>query len=130
MCSVKFYRTLIKVVSGGFSVYLVIDLFTKDLSAFDSTAKMIEICIVMVYALIFIILTLTRSSAPYLEVNPYFILGSGLFLYFLGTLSVFLFSFQLKANSEEFQTVWTIHNVLNIFLNLIYTSVLWRSKKE
>lgn len=129
MCPIKLYKSMVAVVSASFSIYLIVNLFITDLMVFDPTMKITVTIILLIYASIYLILALTRFSAPYLELNPYFILVSGLFLYFLGTLSVFLFSFQLNDNSEEFLPAWTIHNLLNIFINLIYTSVIWRSSR-
>lgn len=129
MCPVKPYRHVVLVVSVLFSLYFLFNLVTMDLTVFHTSLKTSETVILLTYSIGYLMLALSRSDLPYLEMNPYFVLVAGLFLYFLGTLIVFIFSFQLKE-IETFLPTWTIHNLLNIFLNLIYFSVLWRSRKE
>lgn len=123
----KRFKNLVSIVSVLFLVYLVGNVFVSDLSKINSQNRIIESCILISFCLIYIVTALSRLKAPYLERHPYFILISGLAIYFAGTVFVYVFSNQL--NESNFMPAWTIHSLLNIFLKLTYTSVIWRSKR-
>ncbi len=123
---VQRYRMFISVISIPFTMYLVASLFTSDLTTFNDQNRIIESSILILYCILYIVMALKRLKASYLEMHPYFILISGLLIYFAGTISVFIFSNQL--DHSNFMPAWTVHSLLNIFLKLVYTSVIWRSK--
>lgn len=123
---IKRNRVLIAVISTLVMTYMMYSLFTNDLNEIDSQNRIIESSVIIVYSLLFIAVALNKFKAPYLEMNTYFVLISGWLIYFVGTIFVFLLSNHL--DESNFMPSWSIHSVLNIFLNIIYASVIWRSK--
>lgn len=121
------YKKLILVISISFLSYLILSIFNSDLKRFDALNRTIESGILLVYFSIYLIEVLKNSKEPYLEIHPYFILTVGFVLYFAGTIIVFFISNNLDSNA--FIPIWAIHSILNIFLNSIYSVVIWRSKK-
>lgn len=117
----------IQTLTIGVSFYLVYSIFISDLSVMDSKNRILESLILIVYCLTFIAMALTKLQIPYLELNSYFILVSGFLMYFLGT--VFVFWLGDHLDEENFMPAWTIHSLLNIFLNLTYFVVIWKSKR-
>lgn len=120
-------KSIVLVSSIAVTAYLIFGIFKSDLGTFDSTNRIVESSVLIFYFILFMIDALNRMNAPNLEMQPYFILTSGLIVYFAGTSFVFLLSNHISESS--FLPAWTIHNLLNIFLNVIYASVIWRSKK-
>lgn len=124
---IKRNRVLIAVISTLVMTYMVYSLFANDLNEkIDSQNRIIESSVIIMYSLLFIAVALNKFKAPYLEMNTYFVLISGWLIYFVGTVFVFLLSNHL--DESNFMPSWSIHSVLNIFLNIIYASVIWRSK--
>lgn len=61
-----------------------------------------------------------------LEREPIFWVSTGLLLYFLGSIFIFLTSNYVLARSKELSMrVWAIHALLYIFLNVLYAIALW-----
>jgi hypothetical protein len=61
-----------------------------------------------------------------LECEPIFWVSTGLLLYFLGNMLIFLASNYVLAQSRELSLrVWAIHALLYIFLNILYAVALW-----
>lgn len=120
-------RWILGIVSIVFTLYFFGSVMTTDLSEFNSLNRIIESCVLIAFFVSYIISGNKRSKVPYIEMNPYFILTFGLIIYFSGTAFVFLFANHLDDNS--FLPTWTIHSILNIFVNIIYASVIWRSRQ-
>jgi hypothetical protein len=60
-----------------------------------------------------------------LERDPMFWVSTGLLLYFLSSMFIFLSSNYMLKNSIEFsRQLWTVHALLYIFLNMLYTVAL------
>lgn len=119
-------RKIVVILSSLFIIYVSMSLyFDFSFDRINSTERMIESSILIIYFMLYVLHLLGKSRTPFLEMHPYFILTSGFLLYFSGTICVFIFSEELEGST--FLTVWGIHSLLNIFLNIIYTSVIWRS---
>lgn len=102
-------------------------IYWEGITQFNSIQRMIEYGILMVYFFIFFSQVINSRRAPFLELHPYFLLTMGLFIYFSGTLLVFL-------NANNFIELgivdfWMIHGFLNVFLNIIYAIVLWNGSR-
>lgn len=89
--------------------------------------RVLESAILITFALMYIRREFIRLDQRNLKMNPYFVLSAGLLIYFFGTLTIFLF-FQLM-NDDQFTSVWVVHSLLNIFLNIIYASVIWQGSR-
>ena len=61
-----------------------------------------------------------------LELKPMFWISTGLLLYFLSSIFIFLSSNYVMNMSHELSArVWTVHAILYIFLNILYAIALW-----
>lgn len=100
----------------------------ESIYMFNSNQRAVEFSLVMLYFLIFFRKVLNGSlELPSLK-HPYFILTFGYFIYFAGTIFLFL-------NANQFIELgivnyWMIHGILSIFLNIIYFIVLWKGSKQ
>lgn len=117
------------ILSVAFLVYMANLIITHSaFDEFNTITRTIESAILILYFLTYILHSSRENTGKTLELNPYFILTSGLLIYFAGTVCVFLFLEHLEGNS--FLSAWSIHSVLNIFLNVIYAVVLWKSHRN
>lgn len=123
----KYQRAFVTIVSFAVVIYFVSTFSMNDLTVFNSKNRTIESAVFIGYGLMYIVTSLNRLKVPYLELNPYFILTSGLLIYFAGT--IFVFVVERRLNESNFMPAWTIHSILNMFLNVIFASVIWRSKR-
>ena len=124
----KFNKWFIGSTYIGFIVTSLFFYWNGDsVDFFNSKQRIIETIIIIGWLVVFFQELLHHDKNPFIELNPHFIWGSGLFIYFSGTLVLTTFSDVL--NQEYFVTVWSIHSILNIFLNIIYTIVIWKSRK-
>lgn len=121
-------RKVIVILSAGFVCFSLFSILKlEQITEFNSIQRMLEYGILMVYFFIFFSQVINSRRAPFLELHPYFVLTMGLFIYFSGTLLVFL-------NANNFIELgivdfWMIHGFLNVFLNIIYTIVLWNGSR-
>lgn len=123
--------TLKRIILGLWVIFCIFSLFNilynEDLLHFNSIQRALEYVILMFYFVAFLSIILRSRVAPLLELHPYFTLTIGFFIYFSGTILLFL-------NANKFiefglGNSWFIHGVLNIFLNIIYFVVLWTGTK-
>lgn len=101
-------------------------LYLEDLSTFNSNQRYMEGILVIALFIVYLFQLMSRPKQEYLENHPFFILTVGFLIYFLGTLFLFLFSKEILSQSEN--SYWALHGILNIFLNIIYTVVLWKGR--
>lgn len=123
----KIVKLFITVTTVSYSSYLIYDLsFNNHTVTFNSIERIIE-AIILLTSFIFYFIEIRRNNKiKHLEENHYFILTAGLFLYFLGT--ILLFHFSRDFMGRGLYSLWTIHSLLNIFLNIIYSVVLWKGR--
>ena len=116
------------VLSTSFIVYLLwSDLFRGNTNELNTTTIIIESILLICYFVCYMITLLSKSNNPYLETQPYFVLSGGLLVYFVGNFLVYFYYDFLDV--EMALSVWTVHSLLNLLLNIIYTAVIWKSKK-
>ncbi len=112
-----------------FGIFSVLNLVLwESLFEFNSYQRGIEYLIVMIFLIFHFSTLLKRKKAENLELHPYFILSLGYFIYFSGTIFLFLNVnnlLQLGRLNE-----WGLHSILNIFINVIYFIVIWKSSKH
>lgn len=123
----RYLKWSIGLISSTVWAYFVVYFFSRDLDIFHTKLRVIECFVFIGYSILFIVFSIMRTKIPYLERNPYFLLVGGLLIYFSGTVFVFLFGDYLSENN--FMPAWTVHSLLNIFLNLTYFVVIWKSKR-
>ncbi len=121
-------RTLVVILSISFLLFSIINLFKwEDIYVFNSNQRFAEFIVLLTYFLLFFRIALKGTFNLPLVQHPYFILTLGYFIYFTGT--IFLF---LNANNFialDIVNYWMIHAILSIFLNVIYFIVLWKGSK-
>jgi hypothetical protein len=115
-------------------VFLVFSLVAliaqRNLYEFNSLQRSVECVWMIILALIFYSDLFNKSNVPNLLKYPHYWLVSGLLLYFAGTFFLNIVG-QIAIMSNEFgYNAYDIHSVLNIFLNIIYTIVLWMGSRE
>lgn len=101
--------------------------FHQSIFTFNSFQRFLETGLLLVLFYHYLFLLRDSKKHIYIEWHPYFVLTTGLMFYFIGTSMLFLFSENLIAS--DIKTYWIIHSVLNIFLNGIFTFVLWKAHK-
>jgi hypothetical protein len=121
-------RGALILTSVFFVFYLLYqDLFESNLSDLETSEILYESIILVTYFVYYLLETLNHSKSRFLETQPHFILTIGLIVYFLGNFLVYLFYDNL--NGAAFLSVWSLHSILNLMLNFVYTWVLWKSKR-
>lgn len=112
-----------------FGIFSVLNLILwEKLYAFNSYQRGVEYLCVMIFLLFHFSTLLRRKTTIYLEIHPYFILSLGLFIYFSGTIILFLNVNNLLRLGQLNE--WGLHSILNIFINVIYFIVIWKSNKH
>ena len=92
---------------------------------FNSQQRSVEGIIILLCCINYFI-TLIRNDRIEMA-NPLLWLVSGLFIYFSGTLFLFAYADKYLISSEH--NYWTIHSILNIFLNLTFAISLWKGRQ-
>ena len=125
-----FYRKLLKwpeVLSRNFDVFILIfaglilanSLFVQSLFEYNSYGKTIENIGIITYSLLFIF-NLIQDNIPGDHRQSYGILNSGILIYFMGTLVIYLMSdYFYRTNQPLLNDVWKITVYLNGVLMLM-----------
>lgn len=106
----------------------IVLVFYQGLDSFNSLQRNAEGLILMVYFFAFIKKYSLFESRKRKLFKPFFWLTYGYFIYFAGTL--FLFVFANEILSDKMNDYWIIHGIFNIFLNIIYAVVLVSSLRS
>lgn len=124
----KIYRMIILILTFLVSIFLAYPLFDANaINELNSLQRVIE-AITLLFLLVFYFIYLSKKSKiRHLEDSPIFLLSSGLFIYFSGTLLLFHFSKGLVG--QGLFVIWSIHSFLNVFLNIIYAIVIWKGSR-
>lgn len=101
--------------------------FIENVNDFNSFQRSCEVAILMIYFFVYIYQQMKRRELFQVEFNPYFLLTVGFLIYFSGTFLLFFYANEFIKTSNL--SYWIIHCSLNIFLNIIYSIVLWKGSK-
>ncbi|MES2382796.1 MAG: hypothetical protein V4538_17245 [Bacteroidota bacterium] len=93
-------------------------IFISNLVGFNSAGRVAECVLLSAFALYWFYSLLDSDEHTSLKRYPYFWLNSGITLYFMG--NVFMFMLYSLLNSPTDMDYWTVHSVLNIIANLFY----------
>ena len=127
----KIFRLLITIFLISFLIYSICSvIFVTSLYAHPSSVRYIECILQMILCLFFFADLFGKSEVKNLLYFPHYWMASGLLLYFSGTFFMNIVSDSDLVSDEIGFDVYTIHSILNIFLNIIYTIVLWLGSKE
>jgi hypothetical protein len=125
----QMWKRLMIVIFVLFLLYSgIVLLFYQGLDRFNSLQRNAEGAILMVYFFNFIREYSLFGSRQRALFKPFFWLTYGYFIYFAGTL--FLFVFANEILSDTINDYWIIHGIFNIFLNIIYAVVLISSLRS
>ena len=124
------WKKLILIVSSLFVVFSILNLlFFEGIEQFNSNQRYFECISVFVYCVGYYLGVLRSSESFFLEREPMFWLTSGYLLYFSGTLFLFLYTKSFMDVGKELR-YWELHGILNIWLNVIYSFVLWLGTRK
>lgn len=93
-------------------------IFISNLVGFNSAGRVVECLLLSTFALYWFYSLLESDEYTSLKRYPYFWLNSGITLYFMG--NVFMFMLYFLLNSPTDRDYWTVHSVLNVIANLFY----------
>ncbi len=109
-----------------FVLFAIVDAaILNGIYSFNSYSRPLASFIVLFFALCYFYITISELTIKRLENEPLFWLNLGVFIYFSGSLFIFLFSNYYKSSNQALFTLWGIHAIFNIFLNISYTIALW-----
>jgi hypothetical protein len=123
-------RQVYLVMLTAFLTFSVVALIVQqNLYDFNSLQRSVECIWMIILALIFYSDLFNESNVPNLLKYPHYWLVSGLLLYFAGTFFLNIVG-QIAVTTHRLgYEAYDIHSVLNIFLNIIYTIVLWMGSR-
>lgn len=105
-------------------------LFWEKLTHYNSIQRSVE-CIWTIFLFFaFYIELFTTLSVTNLSRYSHYWMTSGFLLYFAGTLFLSIVGDTYVQTDLIRFNVFNIHSILNIFLNIIYTIVLWMGSRE
>lgn len=125
----KIRRYILIILSFGFTFFSFYSLVKWEyFYTFNSVQRFTEFLFILTYILLFFTTLLRKGQTGAIENQPVVILSFGLLIYFLGTLLLFV-------NASNFMSLgiknpWILHSILNIFINVIYFIVIWKSNKH
>ena len=92
---------------------------------FNTYSRPLSGFILLFLALCFFYKTLKELKIKHLEKTPLFWVSAGILVYFSGSLFIFLFTNFVKSSDQALLTLWGIHAIFNILLNISFTIALW-----
>lgn len=98
-----------------------------DTRQFSPVQHFTESVLVLGFVVAYFQREITRQSfSRRLEREPMFWVSTGLLLYFLSSMFIFLSSnYTLSLSTDLSRNVWAVHALLYIFLNTLYAVALW-----
>ena len=109
-----------------FSCFAIVDaVFLNGIFNFNSYSRPLASFILLILVLSFFHKTLKELKIKSLHQEPIFWINIGVLIYFSGSLFIFLFTNYIKASNEALFTLWGIHAIFNILLNISYSIALW-----
>lgn len=123
----KNYLIPFLIFAGAFLLLCIVNIiFWEGLDEFNTIPRAVEGISVIIYCFVFFFWIFNAEENFDLLKYDHFWLFSGWLIYFSGTFFLYLFS-----NHQSVYFLYPIiHSVLNIFLNLIYTYVLWLGSRK
>jgi hypothetical protein len=127
----KSFKNTLLILLLGFPIFMLLNLqFWEPITHYPSIPRMVECILIMLLSIIFFMNIFQQSTITDLVQYPHFWLASGLLLYFAGTFFMNIVGQMVLDTKKLGFDVYDIHSFLNIFLNIIYTIVLWMSSKR
>ncbi len=109
-----------------FILFVISDaIFLNGITNFNSFSRPLASFILIFLSLCFFQKTLKELKIKSLDKEPLFWVNIGVLIYFSGSLFIFLFTNYIKASNDALLTLWGIHAIFNIILNISYSIALW-----
>jgi hypothetical protein len=126
-----FYRSLFKdalvkklmlVVIAAYILFAVYhSFFLANMFEFNSVTRVAECIILTTCGMYFFYTLFADDEYINLKRYPYFYINSGVLLYFMGNIFLFmLYAFVIQTEKNGSISVWGLHSVLNIGANILY----------
>lgn len=113
-----------------FIVFSILNIVKYEpLNTYPSNQRVAECILIMLLCMYFFWNLFRKSQITNLIHYPHYWLVSGFLLYFAGTFFLNIVGKIAITTDKLGFYAYDIHSVLNIFLNVIYTTVLWMSKR-
>ncbi len=127
----KVYRNIALIVLVMFLLFSISSaVLWGSFKVHPSTVRSIECILQMVMCLFFFADLFQKSEVKNLIYYPHYWMVSGFLLYFSGTFFMNIVGDIAVMTNQLGFNGYVIHSILNIFLNIIYTIVLWLGSKE
>ena len=112
--------------------FAIVDfVFLQTPTTFNSYASYAGALLILVTALVYLYRLLEDLPDEKIQRLPLFWVAFGAMTYYGGTLFLFLFSNYVLAQSlKNHQTIWILHNVVNITKNLFLFIAIWLNHKR
>ena len=105
--------------------------FIQEPNTFNSYTSYVVALLMIVTALFYLYQLLENLPTEKIQHLPLFWVAFGALIYYGGTLFLFLFSnYVLAGSKENHQTIWILHNVINIIKNIFLFIAIWFSHKR
>lgn len=128
----KFKRLVIAsfILYGAFSVYSTLTFETW--AVYPATTSFISNCIFILYALLYYLQLYQEEKILYLEKDSYFLINSGVLIYYMSTLFIFLMLNQLTFNYSLSLFIFfdNIDCSVYILSRTIFSIALWKAAKR
>jgi hypothetical protein len=106
-------------------------LFIQTPKTFNSYTAYAGGILMIVTSLVFLYQLLVEMPMESIQRLPLFWVSFGVLIYYGGTLFLFLFNNYLLSHSlKSHQTIWVLHNVLNVTKNVFLFVALWINYKS
>ena len=112
-----------------FFLVCCIDYKINGLASMDNFSSSLEALILTLFSLVSFKELMNKNVAVNFLKNPFFIVNSGILIYFLGNLCFFTFSNYFCSNSgQDYMAPWGLHSILNTTFNLLICTSFWISR--
>lgn len=130
-----FYREVNKkyfLIFALIPIFLIVcytDYKMNGLSSMDNFSSSLESLILTLFSLISFKELMNKNVTINFLKNPFFIVNSGILLYFLGNLCFFTFSNYFCSNSgQDYMAPWGLHSILNTTFNILICTSFWTAR--
>lgn len=106
-------------------------IYTAAKGRIDNTGRIIESAVIVALVIAYYYKTITELKINNLWRDPFFLISGGLFLFFSGSVLIYIFlNFILLYSKELNDRIWAVHAFLNYLLYTIYALALWKTPRK
>jgi len=113
----------------SFAVLSILNsIYIQDIFSFNSYSRSLEAVIIIIFCL-FYMYRMLGSKKRSKEENAFLMISVGLFLYFSGSLFLFMFSRYLLVNQAAIELGWGTHAFLVFAMNVFFAIAFYQSRR-